>query len=143
MLGRLLQRFQKRIESALREHMHLVDDINAFLCFRGNEINAFADLANVVHAVVAGGVHFDYINNIAAFDTAAALASAAGVAVLRVFTVKRFRQNFGTGGFARSAGAAEQICMRRLLFLNFIPKHGCNMILPDDIRKGFRAPFAV
>ena len=73
-LGRLLKRFQKRVECRGGEHMHLVDDVHAvFAAYRG-VVYLIAKLAHVVNAVVACRVHFDDIRSGAAFDFAAALA---------------------------------------------------------------------
>ena len=54
--GRLFERLQKRIEGAVREHMHLVHDIHFILSRNGRILHLFAKVAHLVDAVVGGGV---------------------------------------------------------------------------------------
>ena len=63
--GRLLKRFQKRIEGTSRKHMDLVDDINAILQGRGCINDLVANITDVIYAVIGSSIHFKdmtYVN---------------------------------------------------------------------------------
>src|SRR5262249_2004039 len=61
MRGRLLQRLQERVEGALGQHVHLVDEVDLVARQQRFVARAFDDLADVVNAGVGGGVHFQHI----------------------------------------------------------------------------------
>ena len=77
MLGRFLQRFQKRVERCSREHVHLVDQINFVTPFGRSVAGVLAQLAHVFHAVVAGAVDLDDIETVPRGNLAAVVAHAA------------------------------------------------------------------
>ena len=74
---RFLERLEERVEGALREHVDLVDDVDLGARGRGPVAGAFDQLADVVDAGVAGGVHFEDIHVAVLVDGAAVLAFAA------------------------------------------------------------------
>ena len=78
MRRRLLERFQKRVEGALRQHVNFVDDVDLVARRDGGIAHRLDDLADVVDAGVAGGVHFDHVDVAALGDRSARLAHAAG-----------------------------------------------------------------
>ena len=63
MLGRLLERFEQRVERADREHVHLVDDEHALFDLRGRVARLVAQVADVVHAVVRGRVDLGHVEH--------------------------------------------------------------------------------
>ena len=123
--------------------MHLVNDINAVFGAHGRVVGFFTQVADVVDAVVAGRVDLDHVEDRAGIDAAADLALIAGVAVDHVLAVDRLGQNFGAGGFARAARAGEQIGVRQLVGHKLVAQRLRDMLLPDDVVKLIRAPFAV
>ena len=106
---RLLQGLQQGVEGRRGEHMHLVDDVHFVAAGAGGVGSLVPQVADVVHAVVGGGVHLHHVQNAAVVDAAADRALAAGVAVLRVQAVDRFGEDLGAGGLAGAAHAGEQI----------------------------------
>ena len=114
MLRRLLNDLQKRIESRKRKHVHLVDDVHPLLHLGGGIDCIVAQIADVVHAVVGGGIDLQHIHAGALVDGPARRAAVAGVAIVRVLTVDRFGQNLGTGCLARATGAGEEVGMAHL-----------------------------
>ena len=61
--------------------MHLVDDINSVLRFNRRKVCLVSKIADIVNAVVAGGVYLDNVENGAVVYLAADLAFVAGIAV--------------------------------------------------------------
>src|SRR5262245_8759224 len=55
--GRFLQGLQERIEGALGQHVHLVDEIDLVARQQGLVARAFDDLADVVNASVGGALN--------------------------------------------------------------------------------------
>ena len=143
-MGRgFFQCFQQRIEGALRQHMHLVDDVHFPLqCGRGITY-LVPDVPDVFHPVVGGSVHFQHIGSRAVVDAFAGETVSAGIAVIRILTVDRFRQNLGAGGLPGSSGAAEQIRMGNLTHPGLIPQNRSYVILTADIVKRFWSVFPV
>ena len=54
--GRLFERFQERIEGGSRQHMHLVDDIDAVTTHLRRDTNLIHKRANVIDRVVRRSV---------------------------------------------------------------------------------------
>ena len=105
--GRLLQRFQKRVERAGGQHVHLVDDVHLVLAHRRRVDDSVAQKAHLVYAVVAGGVDFEHVHRAFILEFTAYVAFAARLAVHRTEAVHGARQHLGRGGLAGSAAAAE------------------------------------
>ena len=103
MSGRLLKRFEQRIECAVRQHMHLIDYVNLILGACGQICDIIAQIANIVNAVVRGGVDLGDVEHRAVVDASADFTLAARVAVLRTLAVDRLCEYFCSRGLARSA----------------------------------------
>ena len=89
--------------------MHFVYDIHAVLYGGRRIISLLAEISDIVNTVILRGVYFDDVQNRAVVYTAAGGTFSARIAVHGIFTVNRFCENFGTGGFARSARTGEKI----------------------------------
>ena len=71
---RLLQRLQERVEGALGEHVHLVDEVDLVARHHRLVARALDDLADVVDAGVGGGVHLQHVGVPALHDLGAVAA---------------------------------------------------------------------
>ncbi len=140
---RLLERFQKRVERAGRQHMHLVDDIDLVFRQRRRIFDLFAQIADFVHAVVARRVDFNHVHAVFRLQRAADLAFAARIAILGVQAVDRAGEHLGSGRFAGAARAAEQIRVRDMTADDLPAQRARDRILPADFRKRARAPCAI
>ena len=69
--GRLFERFQERIESGSRQHMHLVDDIDAVTTHLRRDTNLIHKRANVIDRVVRRSVQLVDIERAALVERAA------------------------------------------------------------------------
>ena len=107
--GRFFERFQKRVESLRREHMHFVDDIDFIFSAYGRILNFFADFSYVFDLVVGSRVHFEDIEISSVRQSFARSAFAARRAVHGRKAVYRSRENFSCRSFTRSPRSAEQI----------------------------------
>ena len=58
MTGRFFQRFQERIESRCRKHVHLVDDIYLILTNLRRDAYLLHQLANVIYRIVGSSIEF-------------------------------------------------------------------------------------
>ncbi len=61
MAGRLFQRLQQRVERALGEHVHLVDEVHLVAGDQWPIARALDDLADVVDAGIGGRVHLQHV----------------------------------------------------------------------------------
>ena len=104
-----LHDFQKRVEGAGAEHVDLVDDVHPVLADGGGVPRFVPQVPDIVDAVVAGGVHFDNVQDGAVLDALADAALQTGVAVHGVEAVHCLGQNLGAGGLSRAPGAGEQV----------------------------------
>ena len=107
--GGLFQRLEQGVEGRRREHMHLVDDVHLVAAGAGGVGGLVPQVADVVDAVVGGGVHLDHVEDAAVVDAAADRAAAAGVAVCGVQAVDRLGEDLGAGGLAGAPHPGEQV----------------------------------
>ena len=140
--GRLLERFQERVERRGREHVHLVDDEHAVFQLERRELRLLDQRTNVVDAVVRCRVDLDHVRA-ARRGKPARGARSARLAVLRIEAVDRARKDLRGRRFARSARAAEQVRVGELALPHLIFQNGRDMLLPDDGRKRRGTVFAV
>ena len=105
----LFQRFEQGVEGRGGEHVHLVDDVHLIAADAGGVGGLVPQVADVVHAVVGGGVHLHHVQDAAVVDAPADGALAAGVAVLGVQAVDRLGKDLGAGGLAGAPHPGEQI----------------------------------
>ena len=107
-LRRLFQSFEQCVERAGREHMHLVNDIDLFAADGRRILDALAQLADILDAVVRCRVDLDHVHEGALADGTAVRACTAG-SPLRVLvqTVDALGENARGRCLARTARAAE------------------------------------
>ena len=91
--------------------MHFVDDIDLVAAADRDMHDFFAEVADIIHRVLAGGVDFDDVDAALIGDGYAGVAFAAGFAVHRRRTVERLGENTRRGGLADPARADKQISM--------------------------------
>ena len=136
--------FSSALNAAVREHMHFVDDVDFEAALIGREIDLVAQIANVIHAGIGGGIDFDQIEETAVIDR---LADSAFVArpFRQIFmqTVDRFGQQARRCRLARAARAAKQVGMPNAPGSNAVLQGSRDMLLPNNFIKAGRTPFAV
>ena len=140
--GRLLERFQQRVERRRREHMHLVDDEHAIAELKRRKLRLLDQRTHVVDAVVRRRVDLDDVRA-ARHGKPARLALHARFAVFGRETVDRTGEDLRRSRLARSARAAEQIRVGKLALPHLILQDRGDMVLSDDLPEGLRTIFAI
>ena len=123
--------------------MHLVDDVHLIGADAGRISRLIPQVADVVHAVVGGGVDLHHVQDGTVVDAPAHLALAAGVAALVVGAVDCLGENLGAGGLAGTAGAGEQIGMAHTVGCDLVLQRGHDVLLTHHVLKAAGPPFAV
>ena len=140
--GRLLKRFQQRVERRGRQHVDLVDDEYAIFKLQRRELRLLDQRTHVVDAVVGRRVDLDHVRAAREREPARRTLHAR-FAVLRRETVDRARQNLCRARLARSARTAEQVGVGNLALPHLILENRGDMVLSDDLFEGLRTVFAI
>ena len=132
MLGRLLHRFEERVEGRRREHVDLVDDVD----LEGpahRAIDAVGDeVSGLLDGAVAGRVDLDDILILAGHDRLADLFGHVGV----VGSVDGAGEDAGHGSFADTPGAAEEVGVGDTARVDGIFECAGDGLLADDLVEG-------
>ena len=137
------ERLQEGVEGARGEHVHLVEEVDLPFEVAGGEGDLVAQLAHVVDAAVAGGVHLDEVEGGAAVDGLAGAAGVAGLTVGKVTAVDGLGEDAGGGGLAGAAGAGEEVRVGDLVGGEGVAKGRDDVVLTDHLVKATWAPLAV
>ena len=141
--GRLLQRFEQGVEGGVGQHVHFVDDIHLVLAELRRVIHLFQQVADFLHAAVAGRVHLKHIQRCVLHQRLAGGARQAGIAVLRVFAVDGAGHDLGRAGFARATAAAEKIGMGDAPAGYLMPQRADDGLLTGHFGKSAGPPLAI
>ena len=106
---RFFQRFQKSVKCTGGEHVYLVDDVHFIFRFGRHEHDFVTDPADIIYAVITGGIHFNDIKKRAVDDAFTDLTFIAGIAVDRMQTVDRTGEDFRNRGLTGASCTAEKI----------------------------------
>ncbi len=147
MRRRFLKCLEQGIESIARQHVNFVDDVDLVARRNGGIAHRLDDLAHIVDAGVAGGVHLDHVDMAAFGDRDAGLAHAAGIdrraaLPVRSDAVERLGDQPRGGGLADPAHAGHQEGMGQPLARDRIGQRPDHRILADQLGKGLRSVFA-
>ena len=123
--------------------MDLVHDIDT-LTDGGRGIDRLVpESTHLIDAVVGGGVQLQNVQNGAVLNAQTGRALVAGVSVHGMLAVDRPGEDLGAGGFARSTGSGEQVCVGQTAGA-YLPLQGFgDMLLTHHIAEGAGAPFSV
>ena len=144
MFGRFFQRLQQCVECADAKHVDFVDDVHLILAVDGRILHLFADVACVVHAIVACRVHFDDVKvGVAALTAYGTLSARVAVVVYCLGTVDGACKNLCRTCLTRSASTRKQICVVYLVVQNLVAQRVDDMILPDYVVKRLRTILSI
>jgi hypothetical protein len=119
-----------------------VDQINFVTALGRSIADVLAQLAHVLHAVVACAINLNHVETVARGDLQAVIAFAARCDRLAFDAIERLRQNSGSGRFANTAWAHKQIRMGEPVLRDRIFQGARNMRLPDQIVESLRPIFS-
>ncbi len=144
---RFLKRLEQGVESVARQHVDFVDDVDLVARADRGVAHRLDDLAHVVDAGVAGGVHLDHVDVAAFGDGDARLAHAARIdrrPALPVGpdAVERLGDQPRGRGLADPAHAGHQEGMRQPLALDRVGERAHHRLLADQLGEGLRAVLA-
>ena len=147
MRRRLFQRLQQGVEGVLGEHMDFVDDVDLVARRHGGIAHGLNDFAHVVHAGMAGGVHFHHVDMAAFGNCPAGFADAAGVdgraaLPVRADAVQGFCDQARGRRLADAAHPGHQKGMRQSPAPDRIAQRLDHSILPDEFAEAARSIFA-
>ena len=123
--------------------MNFVYDINFVFAYGRGILYVFLKFADLVDAVIACGVHFDYIDVVASAESFAYFAFAARRAVHGRKTVHGSREYFCGTRFARSARPREKVSVPDVAGLDLIDKRPDDMFLTDYVAESIGTVSAV
>ncbi len=140
---RLLQRLEQRIEGRRGQHMDLVDHVDFVAAAAAHQVGVLAQLADVVHTGIRGGVYLDDVRRVAGHDLAAGEAFVARLAVARVGAVDRLGQQARRTGLAGAARPTEEIGVGEPPLTHGVEQRAHDRLLTYQVGEGLRAPFAI
>ena len=140
--GRLLERFQQRVEGLVGKLMGFVDDVDFEAVARRPVAQVFDNRAGVVDLAVGGAVDFDHVERapLANLDTGRAFAARLGG--WPFFAVEAAGQDARGGGFADAADAGEEEGVRDPAALQGLAERASDVLLADQLGEALGAPFA-
>ena len=140
--------FSSALKAAVREHVHFVEDVDLVARAHRRVTHGVVDLADVVDAVVGGGVHLQHVDVPAFHDRLAIeaehrhLDGRRGHRAVRQFVVQAAGEDAGGRGLADAAHAGEDPGLRDAPGLERVrdrPHHG---LLADQVVEGGGPVFA-
>ena len=123
--------------------MDLVHNDDAVVPADAEQADRLAQVADVVHAGVGGGVDLDDIGRVARGDLTAREALVARLAIARVGAVDGLGEQARGARFAGAARAAEEVRMGEAPVADGVQQRADDGLLTDQIGEGLRAPFAI
>ena len=144
---RFLERLEQSVEGVAREHVDFVDDVDLVARADRGIAHRLDDLADVVDAGVAGGIHLDDVDMAPLGDGDAGFADAAGIdggaaGSVGADAVERLGDQPRSRGLADPAHAGHQKGMRQPVARDGVGQRADHGLLPDQLGKGLRAVFA-
>ena len=126
--------------------MHFVDDINLETGGNGGIAHAFNNLADIINAGAAGGIHLHHIHMAGFGDGPAIVTSAAGgygwpAGAVRPDTIQGLGNDAGGGGLANSAHPGQDKGMGQPSGFNGIGQGADHGVLTDQLIKIYRPVF--
>ena len=143
MRRRLFQGLEQGVECARGEHVDLIEEVDLPLEVAGGEGDLVAQLAHVVDAAVAGGVHLDEVEGGAGVDGLAGAAGVAGLALGQGSAVHSLGEDASGGGLAGAAGSGEEVGVGDLVGGEGVAQRLDDVVLSDHLLEAAWAPLSV
>ena len=112
---RFLKGLEESIERRLRQHMHLVDDINTVLSHLRRYTYLVHQRLDVIHSVIGSGIKLmDAVGTSFSKRKTRFTLSARLHILRRIGAVYHLCEDTGSGGLTHPSRSAEEVCMRKL-----------------------------
>ena len=141
-LRRLLQRLEQRIEGPGGEHVHLVDVVDLVPAAGGGVFDVVAQLAHLLHAVVARAVDLQHVHAATFGDLQAQLVLGVKVDARPVLAAQGLGKDTRRGGLAGATRPHKEVGMRQTLLGDGIAQRAHDVFLAEHIGKRLGAVFA-
>src|ERR1051326_6414951 len=141
MRRRLFEGLQQGIERLLREHVHLIDDVNLIMTLRRRVAHVVAQLAHIINAPVAYSVDLDHIETVACGDLLAVIAFSARRDRRTLDAIERLGQNSPSRSLADATRPNKQVRMSKPILFDCIFQSARDMRLSHEIIKSLRPIF--
>jgi hypothetical protein len=144
MRGRFFERFEKCIERRHRKHVNFVNDVDFIFPLRRGEVDFIAQVADIIHAIIRGGVYFDEIHETVFVDREAMFTLIARTRG-RIFrkAVDGFREEPRNGGFSGAARPGKEVRVAHAVVCEGVSQCTNDMLLTYDLVPGLGAPFSI
>jgi len=130
-----LKGFEESVEGRLREHVHLVDDVDLVGALGRAVLAVLAQVAHLLHGVVGGPVDLNHVYATAGHDRLNEVGLRVEIDSGLGGPVKRAGQQAGGAGLSGAAWADEQIGVGEPLPLNRIGERADDVFLPYEVAK--------
>src|SRR5690554_1694678 len=108
MPGRFFQSFKKSVKGLGRQHVHLVDDVNAVLAHLWRDAHLIDKEADIVHRVIARRIQFVNIEGLVLVKGFAGRTLVTGLIIgPDILAINGFGKNSCTSGFTYPAWTAK------------------------------------
>ena len=138
-IRRFLQRFQEGVVGRPRKLVHLIDDVHLESRRRGPKAHLLAQVADVIHAGVAGGVDLDQVDKARRTHLQAVRAAITGLRLDAFQAVDGLRQQPCHRCFAGATLARKQVGVAHPVVRQCILQNAHDVLLPDHFRKQLRS----
>ena len=142
MRGRFFQRLQQRIERRLREHVHLVDQVDLVATACRRVLGVVDQVAHIVDAGVACRIDFEQVDKAALVDLHADAANATGLRGRPLLAIQRLGEDPRDRGLADAARAGEEEGVMDASPVQRMRQRAHDVLLPDQLGKLPGTPFA-
>ena len=140
MRRRFLQSLEKGIESRLRKHMHLVDDIYAIAAYLRRYAHLLHQCLDVLYTVIRRSIKLVDAVRPPFRKRKTRLTLSTWLHICRrVGAVDHLCKDSGSGCLAHSARSAKEICVRELATKNRVLQRLRDIILTDKCSEGIRS----
>ena len=141
-LGRFLQRLEQRIERLLREHVHLVDDVD-FKLRRGRRVHhRVTQFADFIDATIAGAIDLQHVHRPPPGDLLCLGVVIREIDLRAVGAVEALGKNPCERGFAGTPWPTKKIRVRDPVGADGVGQRLADVILTDNIAEPLRTVFA-
>ena len=140
--GRLFEGLEQGIEGRSTEHVYFVDNIDFKAALGRGKAAVFAEVADLIDAVVRGAVNFDDVHAGAVHDGAGDIGIVIRGDAGATFGIEGLGKETGGTGLSGTAGADKEIGVGDPVALDGVAQGADDMILPDQFVELLGSPSA-